>query len=592
MKSNAPVKQTDTRPFMEELERRLLLSADVFGAFAGNAVFQDVEQPDNENVQLTESDQHVEADAADHQSRELIIVDATTPDYESLVADLTGQAEEDRIFEVAVLDPTENGVDQITNLLSTYTGLDAVHIISHGDAGGISLGNGVLDYDALVNNARDIEGWGDAFNAEGDLLIYGCNLAASEEGRDLVDTLGRLTETDVAASEDLTGHASLGGDWDLEYRVGQVEADVAISLLAQENWQATLQMQTGSYVGDGTDARGITGLGFQPDFIIIKSESGAYSTVVRTSSMVGDATKPLVGGSPVFANGIESLDADGFTLGTDGRVNAGGETYHWTAFSAAAGEMTVGSYMGDGTDNRSVAGFGFQADYAIVMGAGAHESVQRFQDQVGDVSLEVGSSAVLTNVIQAFEADGLQIGSDARVNQSGQEYYYVAWKEIAGKAEFGSYTGDGTDDRNIAGVGFEPDYAIVKIEGGGDAVHRFDSLAGDNTLGTGTDGAYANGVQQFSADGFQVGNHITVNWSGQTYYYAAFNADANTAPTDLQVSTTTDGGLSLNEDGGNDAYLIADNGGAILGGLTELTAEVRFAMQSFPNSTNFFSYAT
>ena len=57
----------------------------------------------------------------------------------------------------------------------------------------------------------------------------------------------------------------------------------------------------------------------------------------------------------------------------------------------------------------------------------------------------------------------------------------------------------------------------------------------------------------------------------------------NMAPSDLQITATDSGGLSLNEDGGNDAYLIADDGGAILGGLTALTAEVRFSMESFPS---------
>ena len=110
MKSQAAARQTDERPFMEELERRLLMSADVFGAFASNAVFQDVEQPESDSASLTESDQAVAAEAAEHQSRELIIIDAATPDYESLLADLTGNAEEDRLFEVAILDPTEDGV--------------------------------------------------------------------------------------------------------------------------------------------------------------------------------------------------------------------------------------------------------------------------------------------------------------------------------------------------------------------------------------------------------------------------------------------------------------------------------------------------
>jgi hypothetical protein len=48
--------------------------------------------------------------------------------------------------------------------------------------------------------------------------IYGCNLAASEDGKALVDSLARLTGTDVAASDDLTGSLDKGGDWELEYR--------------------------------------------------------------------------------------------------------------------------------------------------------------------------------------------------------------------------------------------------------------------------------------------------------------------------------------------------------------------------------------
>ena len=240
MKNTATAKKTDQRPFMEELERRLLMSADVFGAFAGNAVYQDVEQPASDSALVTETDTASEAAAAEHQSRELIIIDAATPDYESLLADLTGNAEEDRLFEVAVLDPTEDGVGQISNLLSQYSDLDAVHIISHGDEGSVTLGSSVLDYDMLIDSARDIEGWGDAFAADGDLLIYGCNLAATEQGQDMVDMLARLTEADVAASEDLTGAKSLGGDWDLEYRVGLVETELALSVEARDNFAHVL----------------------------------------------------------------------------------------------------------------------------------------------------------------------------------------------------------------------------------------------------------------------------------------------------------------------------------------------------------------
>ena len=46
---------------------------------------------------------------------------------------------------------------------------------------------------------------------DADILLYGCDIAASAEGRLLADTLARLTGADVSASDDSTGHASVGG---------------------------------------------------------------------------------------------------------------------------------------------------------------------------------------------------------------------------------------------------------------------------------------------------------------------------------------------------------------------------------------------
>ncbi|MEM7260081.1 MAG: LamG-like jellyroll fold domain-containing protein, partial [Pseudomonadota bacterium] len=51
-------------------------------------------------------------------------------------------------------------------------------------------------------------------------------------------------------------------------------------------------------------------------------------------------------------------------------------------------------------------------------------------------------------------------------------------------------------------------------------------------------------------------------------------AEDTVSPTDLSS------GVELNMDGRNDAYLIADDGGALLGGLTELTFETTFSTQA------------
>ncbi|MBT8441474.1 MAG: DUF4347 domain-containing protein [Gammaproteobacteria bacterium] len=296
----------------------MLLSADAFGAFASNAVYQDVEQPDDESVQLNESDQLNQTDAADHQSRELIIIDASTPDYEQLLADLTGSAEEDRIFEVAILDATENGIDQITDLLADRDDLDAVHLISHGEAGSIMLGNTVLDYDTLIDNARDIEYWGDALTEDGDVLIYGCNLAATEEGQDLVDALARLTETDVAASEDLTGAESLGGDWDLEYQQGEIQTSLAISDGAQDSWSNVLANFTVDTTADTFDANPGNGL----------AEDGSGNTSLRAAVEEANA----LGGADTI-----TLGAGNFEL-SEGRLEISSDI---SIVGAGAGQTVI-----------------------------------------------------------------------------------------------------------------------------------------------------------------------------------------------------------------------------------------------------------
>ena len=39
----------------------------------------------------------------------------------------------------------------------------------------------------------------------------------------LLDDIAEMTGADVAASDDNTGHAIFGADWDLEYNVGAIE---------------------------------------------------------------------------------------------------------------------------------------------------------------------------------------------------------------------------------------------------------------------------------------------------------------------------------------------------------------------------------
>jgi hypothetical protein len=98
----------------------------------------------------------------------------------------------------------------------------------------------VLDLSTLQQHAAQIQGWSSALTQNADLLIYGCDVAQSTNGRSFVDALANLTGADVAASADLTGGTTNGGNWVLEYRAGAIEAATVISVAAQQSWQGTL----------------------------------------------------------------------------------------------------------------------------------------------------------------------------------------------------------------------------------------------------------------------------------------------------------------------------------------------------------------
>jgi hypothetical protein len=169
-------------------------------------------------------------------SHEVVFLDTSVYNYQQLLDDLWANADSAREFEVVLLNGSRDGIVQITDALAGRTGIDAVHIVSHGTDTAVKLGSTWLTAENLSGYAGEISGWSNSLTTDADLLFYGCGLADSEDGKLLVDSLSALTEADVAASADDTGHSILGGDWDLEYRAGVIETNVAFSDSVQENW--------------------------------------------------------------------------------------------------------------------------------------------------------------------------------------------------------------------------------------------------------------------------------------------------------------------------------------------------------------------
>jgi hypothetical protein len=232
---------------MEELEPRLLFSADSpVVAIDPRAVDADVPPPVPAITETAETSSIAEI-AIDDKSREsiqqrheVVFVDASAPNYRQLIDDLAKSNDAGRKVEIVVIDSDRDGIEQITDALSRYRNLDAVHLVSHGEDGRLQIGSGQLTQDNVRRYAHVIQGWGQALKPDADLMLYGCDLAGSARGQSLIGDLATLTGADVAASTDLTGSTLLGGDWDLEYEVGDIETRVAFSDQAQEDWQGVL----------------------------------------------------------------------------------------------------------------------------------------------------------------------------------------------------------------------------------------------------------------------------------------------------------------------------------------------------------------
>lgn len=172
---------------------------------------------------------------------EMVFVDASTEDYEILVQDLL-RNRQDVSIEVVILDASQDGFEQISEALSRMSGVDTVHIVSHGENARLRLGASFLDPTSLLGNAGQVAAWGDALADGGDILLYGCELAADDAGVELVESLASLTGADVGASTDMTGHVDHGGDWEFEYVSGRLDGAAIFSTDFVAAWGHTLQI--------------------------------------------------------------------------------------------------------------------------------------------------------------------------------------------------------------------------------------------------------------------------------------------------------------------------------------------------------------
>jgi hypothetical protein len=148
----------------------------------------------------------------------VVVIDPAVEDYLDLVKGISPDAE------IVVLKPDQDGVNQITEILTNRNNIESLHILSHGRPGEIYLGSTQLSLSNFSHYNSQLQSWTKNLTKNAEILLYGCQVAADAIGKRFVQQLSQLTDRAIAASTHLTGHTKLGGNWHLDFNTRAIQS--------------------------------------------------------------------------------------------------------------------------------------------------------------------------------------------------------------------------------------------------------------------------------------------------------------------------------------------------------------------------------
>jgi len=265
-----------------------------------------------------------------------------------------------------------------------------------------------------------------------------------------------------------------------------------------------------NYTGTGASSTSIAGLGFQPDFLWVKSRTNAERHIVvdavRGSSK--EFSTSDTGDDTNRTDFVTSLDSDGFTVGTGAPTNRDGDSliaWAWkagntttlnedgaitsnTSVSTSAG-ISIATYRGTGSSTTVGHGLGVAPDFVIVKarntsyGANAgdwivwHKDFSATERIYLNYTLAKATGQTTTWNSTLPSSTVVSLGNNIHVNYSStSDYVMYSFAEVDGFSKFGSYVGNANADGPFIYTGFRPRWILMKSSSNASTVWQiFDS---------------------------------------------------------------------------------------------------------------------
>jgi len=243
------------------------------------------------------------------------------------------------------------------------------------------------------------------------------------------------------------------------------------------------------WTGNATDDRSITGVGFQPDFVWIKSRNTTNDhllfDVVRG---VGKYMRSNANDTETsIADTLQAFETDGFEIGADSRLNTNNDpviAWCWkagnanTAFSESgnnpggthranvAAGFSIVSYTGTGAAGTVAHGLGAAPDLMLIKNRDVTDAwAVYYGDNTDYLILNTGAATADAATYwndTSPSSTVFTVNTAHNVNADGEKYIAYCWRSVEGFSKVGSYVGNGANNGPFLNTGFRPAWCLFK----------------------------------------------------------------------------------------------------------------------------------